>query len=572
MVDFAKMTIRGLLAEHSRMPSFDHQIIGVRELVKWAEPDRGRVCGGCFWLQDEMGNGKTKQCIDAAQILYWHGRIHRVMVVAPAAVRGVWFDKDLGELARHLWKATPARIIEFHKPVREWHSGPALGETRFPKRMEWLITNYDYIRDPARLLKLIQFVAQPGTLLIADESSALKNPQAKQTKAFVKLRKAASRVWLLNGTPISHSPMDVHSQSNVMDVRILNAPTKIQFRSQYAIMGGRGPLAGKIIIGWKNLDVLQKKLAPYVLRRLKKDCLDLPEKMPPITWQVRLTPATWQVYKQMRDEMVAWLTDQTVAVAPQAVTKILRLAQITSGFIGGIEDSGLELELPEPGDRPAWLETPELPFSEGGADTQGAFPAGSGRPLPGWPDTLRELGAEKLELFLERLDGWLEQDPTFKLVVWSRHRYEIFRALKAIQDRFPTLTTGVIIGGQKKDEREAAKRLLHPDSSPKDQPVVVLGTPATGSMGLNFTAAHNVLELSYDFNLKDWLQSQDRVHRPGQVHTVNYYNIEAVGPNGQQTIDHFILKARTNKWDLATMTTQAWVQALRPNTPEEEAA
>ena len=81
-------------------------------------------------------------------------------------------------------------------------------------------------------------------------------------------------------------------------------------------------------------------------------------------------------------------------------------------------------------------------------------------------------------------------------------------------------------------------------------------------MGLNLTAAHHVMELSYDYNLKDWLQSQDRVHRPGQVYAVNYYQIEAVGPNGQKTIDRVTLTARANKLDLATLTTKAWVAAL----------
>jgi hypothetical protein len=60
-----------------------------------------------FLLADEMGAGKTKQAIDAAQVLFMDGEITQVLVITPASVRGVWFHRERGELAKHLWKAFP---------------------------------------------------------------------------------------------------------------------------------------------------------------------------------------------------------------------------------------------------------------------------------------------------------------------------------------------------------------------------------------------------------------------------------------------------------------------------------
>jgi SNF2 family DNA or RNA helicase len=117
-------------------------------------------------------------------------------------------------------------------------------------------------------------------------------------------------------------------------------------------------------------------------------------------------------------------------------------------------------------------------------------------------------------------------------------------------------------GSQKKQERADALRLLDPRTAPTG-PVVVVGTPKTGSLGLNLTAAHTVIYMSNDYSLMTRKQSGDRVHRPGQRHVVSYFDVVATGPQGQKTIDHTILKALQTKQDLASWTTAAWLAELR---------
>jgi SNF2 family DNA or RNA helicase len=506
------------LYEKTRFKPYDHQVQGVQWLLQQPHAI----------LADEMGLGKTKQTIDYAQILYECSVIDRVLIICPAAVRPVWFDPELGELKKHLWEGFPSKITEYHSKIRTWLWGkPQPGV----KVLEWLITNYDFIRPKNRLHQLLPY-ATHRTLLVLDESSAVKNHRAVQTKACLTIRKKLGpqgRVLELNGTPIPNNPLDLYSQTNILNPfqNPLQVSSYFHFRARYAIMGG---WQNKQIIGWVQLDDLQRRCAPYIMRRLKMDCLDLPPKLPPVTMTVPLTPETWKPYKEMRDDMVAWLGTAEASAAPQAVVKALRLAQITSGFLGGVEE-----RITEDTDVDA---APPVPFT-------------------------REIGKEKQNLFLEWLDLQLEENPNFKLLVWSRFRAEIARLVAALKERHAKMFTGLIWGGQKKEERDWALRLLDPRTSPNDRPIVVIGTPGSGSMGLNLTAAHHVMDLSYDYNMKNYLQAQDRVHRPGQTQPVWYGRIVATGPQGQKTIDHHIIKAREGKVSLADMTLSAWIQAIQ---------
>jgi SNF2 family DNA or RNA helicase len=120
----------------------------------------------------------------------------------------------------------------------------------------------------------------------------------------------------------------------------------------------------------------------------------------------------------------------------------------------------------------------------------------------------------------------------------------------------------LIWGNQKEEEQQAAKELLMPETMPKG-PAIVIGTPKTGSMGLTLVGAHTVFYLSNDYSLLTRLQSEDRVHRGGQTHAVSYYDIVAVGPKGQKTIDHEVTLALQEKKNLAEWTMSAWLAALR---------
>jgi hypothetical protein len=230
----------------------------------------------------------------------------------------------------------------------------------------------------------------------------------------------------------------------------------------------------------------------------------------------------------MRDEMVAWLDESAVSVAAQAITKAMRLAQVCSGFLGGLTDPDID-PMSDPDDRPV---------------------------LPP-----REIGREKLELMLEWIKDRLVDDPNVKLLIWSRFRAELDRFVRETNEHFPHVHMGEIRGSQKREAREAAIQLLDPRTTPSG-PVIVGGIPKSGGMGLNLVASHDAVYMSNDYNLMTRKQSEDRIHRSGQVRACSYFDIVATGPKGQKTVDHLILKALRDKDNLATWTTSAWVHAL----------
>lgn len=548
--------------ERSKLKPFQHQILGVEKLIE----------NPFYFLADEMGVGKTKQVIDAACVMYERGIINRVLVLCPNPVLSVWYDPELGELAKHLWDDIPAAVYKYRRTVKRWTQGPVEAGKR---HLIWMATNYDFIRNKDRQKELKAFCDQK-TLLVLDESSAIKSMKALQTRAAFKLRKKCGRVVLLNGTPISNSPLDMYAQGEIMSSTILEVNAGWEFKARYALFKpqkfwkGNREVIVQQISGYQNLDDLQRRFAPYVLRRLKLDCLDLPPKLPPITLQAALDPKTWAIYKEMREELIAWLDANTVCAAPQAVVKIMRLAQICSGFLGGLHDPGLNEE--------DTTDVPDVPDFLRPGDLRGVndhLPPEervvSKTVIPMHPDhagqKVRPISREKLDLLMEWLEERIEEDPKFKVIIWSRFQPEVQRLTTELAKLFPEENIGGIHGKSKGERRDHALRLLDPRTTP-DSRVAVVGIQQTGSMGLNLTAAHTVVNLSHGYSLKDRLQSDDRVHRPGQTYPVSYFDVLATGPQGQRTVDHSILDRVRGKHELAIFTTSAWVKALREEIEE----
>lgn len=541
----------------SRLKPFAHQI----------EDTQAVLDHPYFFITSEMRTGKSKIVVDAIQFLFEANIIEHALVIAPAPVRDVWYDPDMGEFKKHLWKDFPVRVLEFHARNRAWSQSYTAGAKT--RQLECVVTNYEFIRSKNRLAQLLPFCG-PRTILICDESSFVKSYDAEQTKAVFQIRRACGRVVLLNGTPISHSPLDLFSQGNLLHPSILDCKYITHYKARYAIQepvlshGGNPILSPRgraiqTITGWTHLDDIQRRFAPYVVRRLQKDCLDLPPKLDPVTLTAVLTPETWRVYKDMRDELVVWFKNGNVATAAQASTKTLRLAQITSGFVGGIEDAAIGEEPLQEG----LLESLTLegdwsnpPIGEPIADDVRKMI--EHKPTVG---ETQEIGREKLDIVLWFLKQRLEQYPNLHIVVWCRFRPELFRMIEEVKKKFPQFEVASICGGQKKAERQRTMQLLHPETT-IEGPVFVGGTFGTGSFGLNFTAANHSVNCSFDFSLGKFKQSADRVYGPGMIGPAAYFDIVAVGPNGQKTIDHHIVKTRRMNEDIATWTTDAWIKAL----------
>lgn len=506
-----RQKVKEYLHKNAVFKPYDHQVEGVYKLLK----------NPAFFITDEMGLGKTKQIVDASQYLFMSGTIDRVLVVCPSPIRSVWFDPELGEFAKHRWKDFPLQVAEYRKKVRIWKT------TDDPDRLKVVVANFEFLRNDSHLAKLGPILG-PRTLLVVDESSYIANYKSQQAKAIRRLRKHCGRVVLLNGTPITEGLGQIYSQAYVLDWKILGYKTNKQFKAHHAVTGG---WMGRSVVSWKDVGYVQRRMAPYILRREKEHCLDLPKKIPPVLITVSLSRETWKVYRQMEEEFVAWLAENEASESSSAAVRAIRLQQITSGFLGGIKPQ---------------------PFGEDGEIVE----------FSGDVENTQRISYEKEKATIAWMKERLEEHPNFKAVIWGRFRKEIDGYIDAFRAELPNVEVGRLVGGQKEEERNHAKRLLDPRTAPKG-PAVVIGNPASGGMGLTLVAADHMLYVSNYWRLITRLQSEDRIHRPGQQNPTHYFDMVAVGPNGERTIDHLIIKRLREKHSVATMTTSAWITELR---------
>jgi len=489
---------------------YAHQVVGRERLAS----------SRALLLGDEMRLGKTAQVIAAAEQLYRLGDLDSVMVIAPAQARAVWADPDpaIGQVAK--FSRVPTTVWEYKAGKSH---GWVVGESDAigGRLLNYTVTNYELARRPKRLQKLAES-ANSRTALVLDESIAVANFSSAQSRACQKLARACGWTWLLNGTPAGDSPAALFGQFLVLDPSVLGRFVT-HFRAQYAVMNPyiKGPRGNLVSVAkWVNLELLGKKTAPMILRRTMAEVFDLPPKLDPIVREVRLGKTSWKIYKDMKTECLAWLAENRLATASMAGVKSMRLAQITSGYVGGVED----------------IE---------GNTIEGA----------------EEIGTEKLDAVLAYVQQRLVEDPRWKGLLWTRFRPEALRLALELSRASWRIPFDLLIGGQPKRERDRALRLLNPATAPKG-PAVLVGTEATGKYAFNFASAADVVYISNEWSLLTRDQSEARVLGKGQTRSVLYTDFCAVGPGGERTIDHLVIAALRAKRSLAHMTAAEWTVAL----------
>ena len=493
----------------SRCPTvpFAHQRLDAERLVR--EPFLANF--------SEMGSGKSFSIISAACHLYEKETINTVIIAAPAQCQSIWTDPELGEIQKHSWQLS---LVSRYYGLRP--------EIRLdPHYLCWIVASYEFLRQKERLRYLMNAVKDCKTMLVADESLFLKSVKAEQTKSIGELAQVCLRRYILNGTPHGGRLEDTFTQFQVLDSRILGCLTYHHFKKRYCVLGG---FKGKNVVSYKNQEDYVRRTKPYVIRHLKEDCLDLPPKIySHLT--VNLSRETWSRYKQMRDEMLAWLRSQA-SQTQYAPIKAMRLSQLTSGFLGGLKQVDPE-EFALYG-----LEMPKVDKVE------------DAKPLEIASD-------EKLKATERWLTENLEANPNFRGLVWCRFRLDVERVVAMASELVPKVPA--IYGGQAEFERTAAKREWEVGTGP----CLGVGNPHAGGFGVSAVSFQDVLYYSSDYSLPARQQSEDRCHRPGQKgKSVSYLDLIAVGPEGQATIDGAVVKALRGKEDLLSWTSKRWESAL----------
>jgi SNF2 family DNA or RNA helicase len=437
----------------------------------------------------EMGCGKSKVLIDNITWLYEGGHIDTAIVVAP---KGVYRNWQISEIPAHLPE-------DIEHEVYVWNPNPNKTQTNHltegvtqREKLRILLVNVEGFATPKVRKYLEMFVRGSAFLLAVDESTTIKNPKAKRTKALVALGKGASFRRILTGSPVTKSPMDLYSQCEFMDKRLLGFDSYFSFQGRYAITRTQrmGNHSFQQVVGYRNLDELSTKLDRFSYRVTKEDALDLPDKVYTIR-HVALTDEQLKHYMSLKNAAIALLDDGELVSAPAVMTQLLRLQQVLCGHL--MTDDG-----------------------------------------------------ELVEFKTKRLDALLEtiEEMAGKVIIWSRFRYDIKAIVATLAKAYGSGLVVSYFGDTTDEQRQNAITSFQFGDAR-----FFVANPQTAGYGLTLTAATNVIYYANDFNLETRVQSEDRCHRIGQKNTVTYVDFLSKG-----TIDEYIVKSLRAKIDLSAKT------------------
>ena len=278
----------------------------------------------------EMGTGKSKVLVDNMAILYDKGKINGALIIAPKGVYTNWFSQEIPiHLASHikpkmvLWTASTSKTKE-----KEYQT---LFETGFDLHV--LIMNVEAFSTKKGVEFAYKFLRSHKTIMAVDESTTIKNPSAKRTKAILTLGKHAKYRRILTGSPVTKSPLDLYSQCAFLNEDLLDHGSFYSFRNRYAHMIERnfGGRRVQIVGSYQRLDELEEILKKFSYRVQKSECLDLPKKIF-INRTVELTKEQNEAYATMKSAALASLKGK-MATAPHVLTQLMRLHQITCGHL-----------------------------------------------------------------------------------------------------------------------------------------------------------------------------------------------------------------------------------------------
>jgi SNF2 family DNA or RNA helicase len=436
----------------------------------------------------EMGTGKSKVLVDNVAMLYDKGRINGVLIIAPKGVYRNWFSQEIpNHLPSHidhktvLWTATTSKAKD--KEYQQLF--------KIDLDLHILIMNVEAFSTKKGLEFATSFLNCHNSLMAVDESTTIKTPSAKRTKAILNLGRVALYRRILTGSPVTKSPLDLYTQCGFLDGYLLGFDSFYAFRNRYAVMVERnfGGRRVQIPKGYKRLGELSDKLKPFSYRVLKEDCLDLPDKIY-IKREVDLTDEQKSTYVTMKSAALAQLKGK-MATAPHVLTQLMRLHQITCGHLKNDDD------------------------------------------------TITEIKNNRISALIELLE-----EVEGKVIIWANYVYDIKRIVKAIGLKYGDDTIVQYYGAVPAEQRQTNIEKFQNLDSPVR---FFVGNPQTGGYGITLTAANNIIYYSNGYDLEKRLQSEDRAHRIGQKKAVTY--IDLIAP---KTIDEKIVKALRKKINIAT--------------------
>ncbi|MAP75493.1 MAG: hypothetical protein CMK80_00220 [Pseudomonadales bacterium] len=475
---FCQLERRKIMDYRFKTKPYAHQIKALE--LSWEKP--------YFAYFMEMGTGKSKVLIDNIAMLYDAGKINGVLIISPKGVYKNWHD---GEIPTHLPDHIDHTAVLWQAMINKKQQ-KELDKLFVPgEDLHILNMNVEALSTKKGVEFAAKFLRCHRTMMAIDESTTIKNPDAKRSKHICSLGEYAPYKRILTGSPVTKSPLDLFKQCEFLKKELLGHTSYYTFRTRYAKMktanfGGRSV---QIVTGYQHLPELSEKLKAFSYRVLKEDCLDLPPKTF-IKRLVTLTPDQKKLYLQMKNLALAQMDGKMMTTAT-VMTQLMRLQQITCGH----------------------------------------FTADDG--------TIKDLDSNRLpELMnvLEETEG--------KVVIWAHWQRDVNRIIREISKKFGENSFVDYYGLTPMGDRQSnINKFQDPNSSVR----FFVGTTQTGGYGITLTAASTMVYYSNGYDLEKRQQSEARIDRIGQNFPMTYIDIYC-----EDTVDARIVKALKKKVNIAS--------------------
>ena len=407
-------------------------------------------------LGDEMGLGKTKQVIDiaVAKKLQWNYK-HCLIICGVNGLKWNWYNEVLTHSDEK-----PYILGQKRRKNGNLFIGSANDKMQDILNINelpyFIITNIETMRNQDIVSELVKLCKSKEIGLVAfDECHKAKDPTTQQGKGMLKIQ--ADTMIAMTGTPLMNTPLDLFF---ILKWLGYEKNSYYKFKNHYAEFGGFNNYQ---ILRYKNLDELQERLNDIMLRRLKDEVLDLPEKTY-IDEYVEMTPKQTIIYNEVSAEIKANI--DAIKMANNPLAELIRMRQAT-GYTGILST------------------------------------------------TIQE--SAKLDRMEELVEEAVENNK--KVVIFSNWTQMTTPIAKRLSKYNPAVITGEINA----DARQQMIDKFQNNNSCK----VIVGTSGAMGTGLNLYAGSVIIFIDHPWNRALYDQCVDRCHRIGQTKNITIYNIMA---------------------------------------------
>lgn len=465
------------------------------------------------YLMDQ-GTGKTKVVIDDACHNWRKKRIDVVIVLTINSVKTNWVifealkdePEDVDAVDTHMppdvpyvkgvWVSQPTGAVK-----KEWRAfEKAISEQTVKRdKLVWLAVNIETTR-VARGYDFLEQVIKAfngRVMIVVDESTIIGAPGSKQTVGAIKLREQCSLARIMSGTPVIKSPLKAYSQFKFLDEDILGFGSFYAFKAHHCVMGG---FEDRQVLFYKNLEELQQRISSTSYRVLKSQCLTLPEQRF-LKRRIKMTPDQMRAYAEMQAEFRTQNANDEWIEAKIILEQILRLQQITGGYLP--KEGGGVVPIVDPENNPKFREVLHI---------------------------MEEAGDQKV-------------------LIWTRFTHEILDLVALLNKKgFKALP---FYGGLDDKEKIGVRKTFA-----RGEHDSVVGNPAAGGLGIDeFKIASISAYVTNSFDTERRKQSEDRTHRIGsEIHMdtgITYWDIVAPG-----TVDIKVLSVMRNNLKISAAVMQ----------------